>query len=130
MVTDPIADTLTRLRNAAAVGKAQVEFPFSNLKFQIAKLLAKTGFVQEVESQKRKSKRMLVVTLRYEEGVPAISGLKRVSKPGVRIYKGAKDIKQVRGGYGIAIISTSKGLLTDKEARKKRLGGEVLCEIW
>jgi small subunit ribosomal protein S8 len=130
-MTDPIADMLNRIKNAQAVSHSTVEVPFSNFKYEIAKILEKHGFIEKVEKKGRKVKRVIVITLKYRDKTPAISGLKRVSKPGQRIYLDSSQIKRVKGGYGMAIISTSKGgLMIDKEARKQRLGGEVLCEIW
>lgn len=131
MTTDPISDMLTVIRNSLAVSKPAVNTPFSKLKFLIAKILEKEGFVELVEKKGRGTKRNIRIVLKYDEtGRPAISGLKRISKPGQRIYLPLNKIRKVRGGYGIAIVSTSKGLLTDKEARKKQVGGEVICEIW
>jgi small subunit ribosomal protein S8 len=133
-MTDPVADMLNRIRNAQAVLKETVDIPLSNLRYEIAKILEKGGFVAEVEKKGKKTKKVIEITLKYNEKIPVISGLKRISKPGQRIYKRAKELKPVKGGYGIAIISTSKGggggLMTDKEARKQKLGGEVICEIW
>lgn len=129
-MTDPISDLLNRIRNAQAVLKEQLSVPFSNLNHEIAKILEKKGFIKKVEKKGRTYKKVIEITLKYDEKKPAISGLKRVSRPGQRIYKGFKEIKPVRSGYGILIISTSKGLMTDKEARKQKLGGEVMCEIW
>jgi len=127
---DPISDILTAIRNAQAAKKVEVEIPLSNLKYEIAKILERKGFVAKVEKKGKKMKKMVEITLKYSNKSPAISGLKKISKPGQRIYKKAKELRPVKGGYGIAIISTSKGLMTDKEARKQKLGGEVLCEIW
>lgn len=130
-MTDPVTDMLNRIRNAQAVLEETVDIPLSNLKYEVAKILEKGGFVAGVEKKGKKTKKVIEITLKYNEKVPAISGLKRISKPGQRIYKRAKELKPVKGGYGIAIISTSKGgLMTDKEARKQELGGEVICEIW
>ena len=129
-MTDPITDMLNRIKNAQAVFHQTVDIPFSNLKYEIAKILEKQGFVEKIEKKGKKVKKFIEITLKYDNKVPAISGLKRISKPGQRIYLPAKKIKSVRRGYGIAIISTSKGLMTDKEARKQKLGGEILCEIW
>ena len=127
---DQITDMLNRIRNAQAVGKTTVSIPFSNLKYEIAKILEKKGFAERAEKKGRKTKKFLEVTLKYEDKTPAISGLKRISKPGQRIYLSAREIKPVRGGYGIAIISTPKGLMTDKEAKKQKLGGEIICKVW
>jgi len=137
---DPISDMLTSIKNAQAVRHPMVDTPFSNLKYEIAKILEKNGFIEKVEKKGKKTKKIIEITLKYlpaealaKEGdnkIPVISGLKRISKPGQTIYLGHRQIKRVRGGYGIAIISTSKGLMTDKEARKQKIGGEVICEIW
>lgn len=127
---DVISDMLIRIKNAQAVLKPTVEIPFSNLKYEIAKILAKNGFIEGLEKKGRKTKRIIEITLKYHDKVPAISGLKRISKPGQRIYLNFKEMRKVKGGYGLAILSTSKGLMTDKEARKQKLGGEVLFEIW
>ena len=147
-MTDPITDMFNRIRNAQAVSHSTVSIPFSNLKYEIAKILKKQGFIEIAEKKGRKTKKILEITLKYEthpstikqkdtsgknetnKMIPVISGLKRISKPGQRIYIRAKEIKSVRGGYGITIISTPKGLMTNKEARKKKLGGEIICEIW
>jgi len=141
---DPITDMLNRIRNAQAVLKPRVRIPWSTLKFQIAKILQQEGFVGEVKKKAKKPRKYIEIELKYEtrerevegainavkETVPLIIGLKRISKPGQRIYKGYRQIKPVKGGYGIAIVSTSQGIMTDKEARKRKLGGEILCEIW
>lgn len=135
---DPIVDMLNRIRNAQAVLHQTVDIPWSDLKYEIAKILEKEGFVDSIEKKGRHPKKKLGITLKYKSDgdlgtssiTPAIEGLRRISKLGQRIYLPSKKIKRVRGGYGIAIISTSKGLMTDKEARKQRLGGEVLCEVW
>lgn len=134
---DPISDMLTSIRNALAVRKETVDVPFSKLKFEIAKILEREGFIEKVAKKKKKIKKgkmkpkpFLEIHLKYENKIPAIFGLKRISKPGQKIYLPYKKIKKVKGGYGIAIISTSKGLMTDKEARKNKIGGEVICEIW
>ena len=133
-MTDPITDMLNRIRNAQALLKEQVSFPFSNLKYDIAKILEKEGFIEKAEKKGRKIKRIIEIVLKYQneqEGKrPSISGLIRVSKPGQRLYVKAKKIRRVKGGYGISIVSTSKGVMTGKEARKQKLGGEIICEIW
>ncbi|TSC75773.1 MAG: small subunit ribosomal protein S8 [Parcubacteria group bacterium Gr01-1014_30] len=128
---DPVADMLTSIRNAQAAKKESLSIPFSKLKYDIAKIIEKKGFVEKVETERKKVRKTLKITLKYgDSGEPGIFGLKRISKPGQRIYKGFGEIKRVKGGHGIAIISTSKGLMTDKEARKQRLGGEEICEVW
>ncbi len=130
-MTDPITDMLNRIHNAQTAGLPTVEIPFSKLKYEIAQILEKNNFIGRVEKKGKKIKKTIEIILKYEDKIPVISGLKRVSKPGHRIYLNHRKIKKVRGGYGIAIISTSKGvLMTDKEARKQKLGGEVICEIW
>jgi small subunit ribosomal protein S8 len=130
-MSDQIADMLTIIRNALAVKKPFAVVPFSKLKMELAKLLLKNGFIEKVDTEGRKVKKEIKIYLKYnEDRVPAISGLKRISKPGQRIYKKYKELRPVKFGYGIAVISTSKGLLTDKEARKQKLGGELICEVW
>jgi len=129
-MTDPITDLLNRIRNAQAVFHPTVEIPFSNLKYEITKILEKERFIEKTEKKGKKARKTIEIVLKYDGKIPAISGLRKISKPGQRIYKSLKDIKPVRGGYGVLIISTPKGLMTDKEARKKRLGGEILCEVW
>ena len=129
-MTDPISDMLTRIRNAQAVSHKTVSIPFSKLKFNLAKILEKTGFIGAVSSQGRKINKTIKIVLKYEEGAPVISELKRISKQGQRIYIKKSDLKPVRHGYGIAVISTPSGLMTNIEARKKGLGGEIICEIW
>ena len=127
---DPISDMLNRIRNAQAVLKGQVDMPFSNLKYEIARVLEEKGFIEKAEKKRKRTKMTIEITLRYNDKIPVISGLKMVSKPGQRIYKSFREVKPVRSGYGIAIISTPKGLMTDKEVKKQRLGGEIICEIW
>ena len=127
---DPISDMLNRIRNAQAVLKEQVDMPFSNLKYEIARVLEEKGFIEKAEKKGKRTKMTIEITLRYNDKIPVISGLKMVSRPGQRIYKSFREVKPVRSGYGIAIISTPKGLMTDKEVKKQRLGGEVICEIW
>ena len=133
-MTDPIADMLNRIRNAQAVLKETVVIPFSSLKYEIAKILEKQELVEKLEKKGRKPRKVLEITLKYlsagRTSSPVISGLKRISKPGQRVYTGSKEIRPVRGGYGISIISTPKGLMTNKEAKRKKLGGEIICEIW
>ncbi len=130
-MTDPIADLLNRIRNAQAVLKPTVEIPYSDLKFEILKIMENEGLVEKLEKRGKRVKRSMEITLKYENGAtPLISGLKRVSRPGQRIYLRHKEIKPVRGGYGFSIISTPKGLMSDKNARRAKLGGEILCEVW
>ena len=127
---DPITDMLNRIRNAQAVLHPQVEMPYSDLKYEIAKLLEKKGLIEKAAKAGKKEKKSIEITLKYEDKVPVISGMRRISKQGQRIYLPAKKIRPVKGGFGISIISTSKGLITNKEAKKQKLGGEILCEIW
>jgi len=127
---DPITNMLNSIKNAQAVSHPQIEVDFSNLKYEIARVLERRGFVEKVVKSGKKTGKTLEIVLKYDDKVPAISGMKRVSKPGQRIYLPAQKIKSVRGGYGISIISTSKGLMTGSEAKKQNLGGEMICEIW
>lgn len=128
---DPVADMLTSIRNAILVKHSKVNVPFSNLKYEISKILERKGFISKVEKEGRKGRKNIIITLAYDkDNLPKISGLKKISKPGQRIYVKTNDIKPVKSGFGIAIISTSKGLMTDKEARKQKIGGEIICEIW
>ena len=129
-MTDPVADMLNIIKNAQAVNHPTVEVSFSNLKYEIVKILEKYGFISGVEKKGRKNKKTIEITLKYDDKIPAISGLKKVSKPGQRIYVNTTQIKRVKDGHGIAVISTSKGLMADREAKKQKRGGEVLCEIW
>jgi small subunit ribosomal protein S8 len=133
-MTDPIADFLARIRNGIHARKQTVECPRSNLKLRIAEILRDEGFVQGVNTAEDNKQGMLKVELRYDGRATvsgcAITGMRRVSRPGQRAYVPAKDIPKVRNGLGIAIISTSHGVMTDRDARKKGVGGEVLCEVW
>lgn len=131
MVTDPIADMLTRIRNANQMRYKEVEVPASKMKTEIAKILKDEGFIVDYKGSKNGIQSILTLTLKYgEKKERVITGLKRISKPGLRVYVKAEDVPRVLNGLGIAIISTSKGLMTDKEARKETLGGEVLAYIW
>ena len=129
-MTDPIADMLTRIRNASAVKKAEVLMPFSKVKFNIAKVLEKENYINKVEKIKDNNFDIIKINLKYNEKEPSIKHLKRISTPGQRIYINSKEIPTVLNGYGLGIISTSKGILTDREARSKKMGGEYICEIW
>jgi len=130
-MTDPITDMFNRIKNAQAVRHKTVEIPFSKMKKKIAEILKKEGFIEDFKQIGKVPKKVIKIKLKYDDNlIPGISGIKRISKPGQRIYKKAKEIKRVKGGYGIAIISTNQGLITDKEARKRKIGGEVICEIW
>ena len=130
-VNDPIADMLTRIRNAAAAGLETVEVPHSRIKGEIARVLKQEGYIADFKTEKQEGFPGLLITLKYSRSrVPLIRGLRRISKSGLRRYTSAGDTPRVVGGMGLAIISTSKGLMTGREARKARLGGEVLCYVW
>jgi small subunit ribosomal protein S8 len=131
MHTDPIADMLTRVRNALGVKHTQVIAPSSKMKVSIAKVLREEGYIQGYDVTKDRPQPMLRIWLKYtEDGEPAITVLKRVSKPGCRIYAGKHEVPRVRSGMGVAILSTSKGVMTDRKARGLGIGGEVLCYVW
>ena len=131
MNTDPIADMLTRIRNANIVSHPEVNMPSSKLKVELAKLLKEEGYINDYEVTENGCFKTLNIKLKYDEtGSPVIANLKRISKPGLRNYTKSKDLPKVLGGLGIAIISTSKGILTDRKARKENVGGEVLCYVW
>ena len=130
-MTDPIADMLTRVRNALTVNKETVEIPSSNMKKAIADIMLAEGFVSDVKLVEDGYNGKLVITLKYAgRRQPVINGLKRVSKPGLRTYAGVENMPQVMNGMGIAVISTNKGIMTDKQAKAANVGGEVLCYIW
>ena len=131
MVSDTVGDFIIRLKNAGAVKKTSVSVPYSALKHAIAEKLKNAGFVQSVEKKGKKARKTLDVALKYDnEKLPVIHGVKRVSKPGRRLYRSAREIVPVRYGHGALILSTPKGILTGKEARKENVGGEALFEIW
>ncbi len=130
-MTDPIADMLTRIRNANMVSHEKVEMPSSKLKVELAKLLKEEGFIADYDVKEVGKFKVLSITLKYDEkNKPVITKLERISKPGLRNYCKAKNLPKVLGGMGIAIVSTSKGLLTDRKARKENIGGEVLCYVY
>lgn len=128
-MSDPIADMLTRLRNAQHMGNKQLEMPSSKLKLAVLKVLADEGFVESFAENTKDGKSSISVKLKYYQGTPVIEKIERVSRPGLRVYKGSKEMPKVRAGMGIAIISTSKGVMTEKAARAQNLGGEVLCTV-
>ena len=131
VVTDPIADMLTRIRNANAMKYKEVAMPASKTKTEIARILKEEGFIADYKIRNDKPQKTLVLTLKYtNKKERVITGLKRISKPGLRVYTKSTDVPKVLNGFGIAIISTSKGIMTDKEARKQNLGGEVMAYIW
>ncbi len=128
-MTDPIADMLTRIRNALSAGKLTVTMPSSTKKIAIANLLVEEGYITGVNTQDIDGKPVLEVALKYYEGKPVIDMIKRVSRPGLRVYKGKDELPSVMNGLGVAVVSTSKGLMTDRAARKAGHGGEVICYV-
>ncbi|MDQ0190418.1 30S ribosomal protein S8 [Alicyclobacillus cycloheptanicus] len=131
VMTDPIADMLTRIRNANLVGHEKVEIPGSNIKRSIAEILKREGYIRDAEFIADDKQGVIRVFMKYGKNQErVITGLKRISKPGLRVYASHDNLPRVLGGLGTAIISTSKGIMTDKEARKEKIGGEVLCYIW
>ena len=130
VVTDPIADMLTRIRNALTAKHESVEIPASNMKKAIAEILLNEGYVSNVEFKEDEVQGSIVVALKYSKDGNVITGLKRISKPGLRVYAKSNEIPKVLNGLGIAILSTSKGIMTDKQARANNLGGEVLAFVW
>jgi small subunit ribosomal protein S8 len=130
-VNDPIADMLTRIRNACMARHTTVAIPASKMKIAIAEILKREGFIRDFEVQKGEPADSIVITLKYtSDRRPVITGLKRVSKPGLRIYSGRADIPRVRGGLGLSILSTPKGVMAGHEAWQEHVGGEVLCYVW
>lgn len=128
--TDPIADLLTRIRNAMLAGKNEVRLPASKLKLRVAEELKKAGYLATVATEKSAPRDTIVITIAQEGKNPTITEIARVSKPGRRVYAGASEIPKVKSGRGIVLVSTSKGVMTGQEARKARLGGELLCEVY
>lgn len=129
-MTDPISDMLTRIRNAQAVKKSELVLPYSNIKFAIAKILEKEGFIEGASPLTEAKFPMMRVALKYTQNKPAISSIQRISKPGRRVYTKSEDLKSILSGLGISIVSTSNGLMTNKEAHARHLGGEVICEVY
>lgn len=129
-MTDPIADYLTRLRNAATARQRRVDIPASNLKRAITKILYEQHFIDKYSEMASNAQGTIRIYLRYYNGRPVLSGLKRISVPGRRVYVGATELPRVLNGLGVAIISTSKGVMTDKDARRLNVGGEIICYIW
>ena len=128
-MTDPIADMLTRIRNAQQANKAEVTMPSSKVKISIAKVLEEEGYITAYNVDDNAGKASLTITLKYFEGKPVISEINRVSRPGLRVYKSADDLPRIIGGMGVAIVSTSKGVMADRQARALGQGGEVLCAV-
>jgi small subunit ribosomal protein S8 len=131
---DPISDMLIRIKNAQAVKSEQVVMPFSKVKLKIAGILKEAGYLYDVERKSKKAKKAeheyLQLTLKYQDGQGALNGVKIISRPSRRMYVKSKDIKPVRSGFGLAVISTPKGIMNSREARKAGLGGEIICEVW
>ncbi len=130
MMTDPIADMLTRIRNGNMRKHESVEVPASNMKKSLAQILLDEGFIKGYNVTEDDKQDMITIDLKYVDDERTISGIKKISKPGRRVYVGAKDVPSVLGGLGIAILSTSHGMMTDKQARKEGVGGEVICYVW
>ena len=128
--TDPIADYLTRVRNGIKAKHKRVDIPASNLKRNLSKILTDQKYLAGYTEISDDKQNVLRITLRYVDGVSAITGLIRISKPGLRIYKSSDELPRVLNGLGIAVISTSKGIMTDKDARRQNIGGEILCHVW
>ncbi len=127
---DPLSDMLTRIRNAQMVGKTRVEMPGSKLKAAVAKVLKDEGYITDFNASQEGSRPRLAIDLKYYEGKPVIAEIDRVSRPGLRSYSGKSELPSVRGGLGVAIVSTSKGVMTDRAARAAGVGGEVLCTVF
>jgi small subunit ribosomal protein S8 len=130
MLTDPIADMLTRIRNAMQIKAEKVDIPISKMKLEIAKILKEEGFIRAYKILKDRRQGILRVIPKYVEDESIITGLKRISKPGRRVYVGSDEIPSVMGGLGVAILTTSKGILSDRTCRRDNIGGEVLCHVW
>lgn len=131
MMTDTIADMLTRIRNASQAGRESVQIPYSRTKENILKVLQSEGFLGDIQMAGEGVRKALVVSLKYAgRGIRVLAGLSRVSKPGRRVYVGHEDLRIVRGGLGVTILSTSKGIMSDNQARQQHLGGEAICKVW
>ena len=129
MMTDPIGDMLTRIRNAGRVKHAQVVCPASKLKLAVAQVLKDEGYITDYSVEGDVAGKAMTVELKYFEGVPVIERIQRASRPGLRVYRGKEDLPKVQGGLGVAIVSTSAGVMSDREAREKGIGGEVICIV-
>ncbi len=130
MVTDPLGDLLIQIKNASLAGVQTLALPYSKLKITVCKILVSEGYISSVEKNGLDPKASLTITIKYQGKVPAITNVKRISKPGMRVYVAANRIPTVVGGMGTSIVSTSAGIMTGKDAKRKKLGGELLCEIW
>ena len=128
-MSDPIADMLTRIRNAQMVGDDEVSVPASRKKTAIADVLKREGYIESYRAEERDGRKQIVFTLKYHEGESVITRIKRVSRPGLRIYKGADELPKVLNGLGIAVVSTPRGVMSDREARARRQGGEIICTV-
>lgn len=130
-MTDPISDLLTRIRNATNVRHDRADIPASKMKLEVAKILKQEGFTRTFKVLEEGPQGLIRIYLKYaDDGEPAIHGLRRISSPGRRVYRGVEELPKVRNGLGVAVVSTNRGVLTDEQARSLRVGGEVLCEIW
>lgn len=130
MYSDPIADMLTRIRNAVRIKSDKVDMPASRMKLDVAKILKEEGFIRAYKIIKYKKQGILRLNLKYVDGESVITNLKRISKPGRRVYTGSREVPQVLGGVGIAILTTPKGVLTDESCRREKVGGEIICYVW
>lgn len=130
MVNDPISDFIIRIKNAGEIGKDLILVPYSEIKYAISEVLHKEGFAKSISKKGKKVKKFIEVGIAYKEGKPRVNGVKRISKPSKRIYKNVADLKPVKQGYGMLVLSTPKGILSGKEAKKEKVGGEALFEIW
>ncbi len=130
MVTDPVADMLSQIKNAMMARHKSVSVPYSKFKEAIAQALKNEGYLQSVDTQGEVPKQKLSLALTYQSGVPLLTDIKRKSKPGLRVYVGASAIPKVLGGMGVSIVSTPEGIMSGAQARKRRLGGELICEVW
>ena len=130
-MTDPIADLLTRIRNGLHARKEQIDVPWSRVKQSLTEVIASEGFLRECTVVEQDGRRAVRIWLKYDErNRPVITGIKRISRPSLRVYRGSKEIPTIRGGLGTNILSTPQGILTDREARKRNVGGEVMCTVW
>ncbi len=129
-MTDPIADMLTRIKNALLAGHPKVIMPHSKLKKALADILLESGYISKVGITEMKPQSQIEIELKYVGKTPAITEVRRLSKPGRRLYASVKEIPRALGGYGITVVSTSKGIMTDQRARKQRIGGEIICQVW
>lgn len=130
MLTDPIADMLTRIRNSVRIKSDRVDMPASRMKLEVAKILKEEGFIRAYKILKYKKQGILRINLKYVDGESVITNLKKVSTPGRRVYAGSREVPTVMGGVGVAVLTTSRGILSDRGCRKEKVGGEVLCYIW